>query len=310
RRARLGRGRRRRGGGRHPHRPAARHARPAPRRRGDRRRLDLGGGTRGDAAQDAPAPRRVARAVMGQPDAHAARVTPELPAPNRSALFPALFTDELVRAGVQHACVTPGSRSTPLVLALASHPALRVWPHLDERCAAFFALGLAKATRLPVALACTSGTAAANFLPAVVEAFHTRAPLIVLTADRPPELPDCAAQPIGAPRLLGATAAGSGGGGAPGARPEARGGARRLACRAGAAATGPPAGPVHLTLPFREPLTPEVANLPAPLAPDLASHGRFHGPWTWVPAAHPELDAAAAAEVTLMLAEARRPLVV
>src|SRR5262249_33328309 len=180
-----------------------------------------------------------------------------------------------------------------------------------ERAAAFFALGLAKSTRLPVALACTSGTAAANFLPAVVEAFHAHVPLIVLTADRPPELRECGApQTIDQLRLFGAHVRWFVEVGTPEATPEAMRWARTLACRAVAAAIGPPAGPVHLNLPFREPLTPEVANLPAPLAPDLASHGRFHGPWTWVPAAHPELDAAAAAEVTLMLAEARRPLVV
>src|SRR5262249_4924826 len=209
-------------------------------------------------------------------------------------LCPVLCTDGRGRAGAQHACVTPGSRSAPLALALAAHPALRLWTHLDERCAAFFALGLAKATRLPVALACTSGTAAANFLPAVVEAFHTRAPLIVLTADRPPELRECGApQTIDQLRLFGAHVRWFVEVGTPEATPEAMRWAGTLACGAVAAAIGPPAGPVHLNLPFREPLTPEVANLPAPLAPDLASHGRFHGPWTWVPAAHPELDAAA-----------------
>src|SRR5262249_17631599 len=271
RRARLGRGRRRRGGGRHPHRPAARHARPAPRRRGDRRRLDLGGGARGDAAQDAPAPRRVARAVMGQPDAHAARVTPELPAPNRSALFPALFTDELVRAGVQHACVTPGSRSAPVAVALASHPALRVWAHLDERAAAFFALGLAKSTRLPVALACTSGTAAANFLPAVVEAFHAHVPLIVLTADRPPELRDCGApQTIDQLRLFGSHVRWFVEVGTPEVTADAMRWARTLACRAVTTACGPPAGPVHLNLAFREPLAPGVVA--AALPPPILSH--------------------------------------
>jgi 2-succinyl-5-enolpyruvyl-6-hydroxy-3-cyclohexene-1-carboxylate synthase len=245
---------------------------------------------------------------MGEPAARA-----DMPAPDRTALFPVLFTDELVRAGVEHACVTPGSRSTPLVLALASYPVLRVWPHLDERCAAFFALGLAKATRRPVALACTSGTAAANFLPAVVEAFHARVPLIVLTADRPPELRECGApQTIDQLRLFGAHVRWFVEVGTPEATPETMRWARMLACRAVASACGPPAGPVHLNLPFREPLTPEVAaaDLPAPLAPDLASRGRLHGPWTRLHAAHPELDAAAAAEVTLMLAEARRPLVV
>src|SRR5437868_2528788 len=81
------------------------------------------------------------------------------------------FVDELVRSGVRHFCVCPGSRSTPLALMIAQHPRARLWMHIDERSAAFFGLGMAKMLREPVALVCTSGTAAANFLPAVVEAF-------------------------------------------------------------------------------------------------------------------------------------------
>src|SRR3712207_1722157 len=107
------------------------------------------------------------------------------------------FIDELTRSGVRHFCVCPGSRSTPLALTIARHPAAKLWMHVDERSAAFFALGLAKTLREPVALVCTSGTAAANFLPAVVEAFYARVPLLVLTADRPHELRD-----VGAPQTI------------------------------------------------------------------------------------------------------------
>ena len=117
------------------------------------------------------------------------------------------FVDELSRNGVHHVCVSPGSRSTPLALMIAGHSSLRIWMHLDERSGAFFALGLARALGEPVALLCTSGTAAANFLPAVVEAHGSGVPLLVLTADRPPELRDVgAAQTIDQNRLYGAHA--------------------------------------------------------------------------------------------------------
>src|SRR5260370_13627905 len=88
------------------------------------------------------------------------------------------FVDELVRCGLRHACPSPGSRSAPLVLALTREPGLRCFSHIDERCSGFFALGAAKATGRPVAVACTSGTAAAELAPAVIEAWEARVPLL------------------------------------------------------------------------------------------------------------------------------------
>jgi 2-succinyl-5-enolpyruvyl-6-hydroxy-3-cyclohexene-1-carboxylate synthase len=96
------------------------------------------------------------------------------------------FCDELARCGLEHACTSPGSRNSPLVLSLVRRSGIRCWSHLDERCAGFFAVGAAKASGRPVVVTCTSGTAAANLAPAVTESFWGRVPLIVLTADRPP----------------------------------------------------------------------------------------------------------------------------
>jgi 2-succinyl-5-enolpyruvyl-6-hydroxy-3-cyclohexene-1-carboxylate synthase len=173
------------------------------------------------------------------------------------------FVDELARCGIHHACVCPGSRSTPLAMLLADHPAFKVWMHLDERSAAFFALGFAKAQRLPVVLVCTSGTAAANFMPAVVEAHYARVPLIVLTADRPPELRDIGApQAIDQLRLYGSHAKWFVEMALPEAAPEALCYVRTVASRAVSESLADPAGPVHLNFPFREPLVPLPADPP------------------------------------------------
>ena len=175
------------------------------------------------------------------------------------------LVDELVAGGVQHACLSPGSRSTPLALALARHPDVTVHVHLDERSSAFFAIGLARASRRPVAIACTSGTAAAEFLPAVIEASQSRVPIAMLTADRPPRLRGTGAnQTIEQPGLYGAYPRAS----IEMPLPETEGQDswwRQAAREALDPLLGDPPGPVHINCPFEEPLTPTLTmSLPAP----------------------------------------------
>ena len=177
--------------------------------------------------------------------------------------FAATFVDELAQQGVEYACVSPGSRSAPLAMALQRHPKIAVFVQIDERSGSFFAVGLAKATGKPVVILCTSGTAAAEFHPAVVEAFHSRTPLIVLTADRPPELRDVGAnQAIDQQRLYGTSVRWFYDSGPPVELPNSARLWRRLAVRACAEAA---AGPVHLNMAFREPLVPPPGQVPVPL---------------------------------------------
>lgn len=169
------------------------------------------------------------------------------------------FVEELVRAGLGDVIVCPGSRSTPLALAVAAHPGLRTHVLIDERSAAFVALGLARTARRPVAILVTSGTAAAELLPAVAEAALARVPLILLTADRPTELRDRGApQTIDQVGIFGSHVRWAAEAPLPDGRAETVAHLRWLAGRAVAeAAAGPRgAGPVHLNLPFREPLVP------------------------------------------------------
>ncbi|MCP9488461.1 MAG: 2-succinyl-5-enolpyruvyl-6-hydroxy-3-cyclohexene-1-carboxylic-acid synthase [Solirubrobacteraceae bacterium MAG38_C4-C5] len=167
------------------------------------------------------------------------------------------LVDELVRCGVRTAVTSPGSRSTPLVLALVRDGRLACHSLIDERCAGFFALGAAKATGMPAVLACTSGTAAANYLPAVVEAYEAGVPLLVLTADRPPELRDVGAgQAIDQIKLYGRAAKWFVEVGSHDATPQRLRWLRSLACRAVWTALDHRPGPVHLNLPLRDPLIP------------------------------------------------------
>jgi 2-succinyl-5-enolpyruvyl-6-hydroxy-3-cyclohexene-1-carboxylate synthase len=176
-----------------------------------------------------------------------------------------VFVDELVRAGVRDAVICPGSRSTPLALALHAHTGLRCLVLPDERAAGFFALGLAKASGRAVAVLCTSGTAAVNLTPAVVEAFQGRVPLVVLTADRPPELRDRgAAQTIDQIQLYGTHAKWHSEVPVLDASRELLAHARSLAGRAVAVAMTGPRGPVHLNFALREPLIPTLPLGPLP----------------------------------------------
>jgi 2-succinyl-5-enolpyruvyl-6-hydroxy-3-cyclohexene-1-carboxylate synthase len=206
------------------------------------------------------------------------------PTPKDTYLLLRAFCEELARCGMTDACTSPGSRSTPIVLSLARTPGLRAWSHVDERVAGFFALGLAKRTGRPVAIACTSGTAAAELAPAVIEAAEARVPLIVLTADRPPELRDVGAgQTIDQLKLYGAAAKWFFEVGTHDATPERVRWMRALACRAVWSALDGRPGPVHLNMPLREPLVldgPLPAEDPCPGRPD----GR---PWV----AHPIVPA-------------------
>jgi 2-succinyl-5-enolpyruvyl-6-hydroxy-3-cyclohexene-1-carboxylate synthase len=178
-----------------------------------------------------------------------------------AATFCATLADEWVRCGVTDVVIAPGSRSTPLALALSSRPELRVQVHHDERSAAFLALGLGLATGRPAVLLCTSGTAAANFHPAVIEAHLSDVPLVVCTADRPPELRDVGApQTIDQNRLFTTSVRWYHDPGVPDAA--MAGTWRSLAARAVVDACGPHPGPVHLNLPFRDPLTGEAGELP------------------------------------------------
>ena len=173
----------------------------------------------------------------------------------------ATLVDQWVRDGVEHAVVAPGSRSTPVALAIASRPEMRLDVYHDERSAAFAALGSGLATGRPALVVCTSGTAAAHFHAAVVEAHLSHVPMIVLTGDRPPELRD-----VGAPQTIDQTKLY---GDAvrwfhdPGVADMAAAHTwRSLARHALERTLGPAAGPVHLNLPFREPLVGEPGELP------------------------------------------------
>src|SRR5436305_2375496 len=167
------------------------------------------------------------------------------------------LVDELARCGMEHAVTCPGSRNAPIALTLAAEERIRSHSVIDERSAGFVALGIAKATGRPVAITCTSGTAAANLMPAVAEAHESRTPLIVLTADRPPELREVGAgQAIDQVKLYGSAAKWFVEVGNHEPSPETAVHLRSLGCRAWWTALRGRPGVVHLNLPLREPLAP------------------------------------------------------
>src|SRR3954449_5539124 len=179
-------------------------------------------------------------------------------ATNANTALASAFAEELARSGLRLAVISPGSRSTPLAVALWRQPEIEVPVIVDERSAAFFALGAAQASGEPVALLCTSGTALVNYNPAVVEADESGIPLLVLSADRPPELRGIGAgQTIDQIKTFGASVRWFSEVGTHDADDSGLLHYRSVACRAVAKARGEVRpGPVHLNLPWREPLGP------------------------------------------------------
>ncbi|GAA0974429.1 2-succinyl-5-enolpyruvyl-6-hydroxy-3-cyclohexene- 1-carboxylic-acid synthase [Acrocarpospora macrocephala] len=195
---------------------------------------------------------------------------------NPATALSGVLVDELIRCGLTEVVLAPGSRSAPLALAAHADSRLRLHVRIDERSAAFLALGLAKRAEKPVVLICTSGTAAANFFPAVIEAHESGVPLLVLTADRPPELRGTGAnQTIDQVKLFGSSVRWFAEVGVPEERPGQVAYWRSLACRAYQRAAGPmDPGPVHLNLAFREPLIPDGDS-----AWCESLDGDANGPW-------------------------------
>lgn len=176
---------------------------------------------------------------------------------NLNSLWAGVMVETLARLGLQSAVICPGSRSTPLTVALARHPQIKTIPILDERSAAFFALGLAKSSGLPTVLVCTSGTAGANFYPAVIEAYQSAVPLIIFTGDRPPELRDChSGQTIDQIKLFGNFAQWFSEMATPLGTVEMLRYARQTMVQAWRRSQFPQKGVVHLNCPFRDPLAP------------------------------------------------------
>ncbi|MEZ5413776.1 MAG: 2-succinyl-5-enolpyruvyl-6-hydroxy-3-cyclohexene-1-carboxylic-acid synthase [Opitutaceae bacterium] len=193
---------------------------------------------------------------------------PDIDLRNTNTLWAGVIIETLWRCGVRQAVVSPGSRSTPLTMALANHSGMEAIPVLDERSAAFFALGLARKGNAPVVLVCTSGTAGANYYPAVIEAQESGVPLLVLTADRPPEMRACASgQTIDQQKLYGAHVNLDFELAVPEAKLALLSYVRQTIAQACRSTLQPQAGPVHVNVPFRDPLVPIDDGSAAAMAP-------------------------------------------
>jgi 2-succinyl-5-enolpyruvyl-6-hydroxy-3-cyclohexene-1-carboxylate synthase len=231
---------------------------------------------------------------------------------NRNTALASAFVEELARSGVQQAVICPGSRSTPIALALLRQPGIATTSIVDERSGGFFALGAALASGRPVAIACTSGTAAANLHPAVAEANEASVPLIVLTSDRPPELRGVGAgQTIDQVKMYGASVRWFAEMGTHDADDAGLLHMRSSACRAYAEAAGESRpGPVHLNLSWRDPLGPEPRARDVTATSALALEGRGGLPLSSVHSPAPALTTDALDAISADLAETERGLIV
>ncbi len=230
-------------------------------------------------------------------------------ASNLTFAWAELFVDALARAGIVDAVVSPGARSGPLALAVAAHSELRSRVIVDERSAAFFALGQARASGRPSLLICTSGTAPAHYLPAVIEASRAGVPLVVVSADRGWEEADSGApQVVDQLKLFGSHVRHFAELGVPDPSPAALRAVPRVAAQAVAASLGPIPGPVHVNARFRKPLEPQVSDKPEPWEPELERLRRAGPPQAPRPGL--ALPTVQLDQLAAQLAQAQRPLVV
>src|SRR3954462_8388597 len=231
---------------------------------------------------------------------------------NRNTALASAMAEELARSGVERAVISPGSRSTPLAVALWREQGIEVTVILDERSAGFFALGTALATAKPAAVLCTSGSAAANLHPAIAEADEAGVPMVVLTADRPPELRDIGAgQTIDQLKLYGDAVRWFCDVGTHEADDDGLLHFRAVACRAYAVAAGDPRpGPVHLNVPWREPLAPIPVEGQVTASDPLALAGRGDAPLSKVSVMLPRADEALLDRLAERIGPSARGLIV